>query len=170
VLLGWAGAAGAADLDYNKGYDKEPYAPYYYHRDEPRPEKYYERRGEPRYWDERRYAEPYVERNGRAYDNYNGRYSHYDDRYVPAPRDSSRYDDRGCLTRGEIRYRLREHGWTDFHDLETRSDVALVNARRPDGLLYRLSVDRCTGVIVNARLLDEGRGWRQGSRPYGYSY
>ena len=91
------------------------------------------------------------------------RYSRYD-----APRDS-RYDQRACLSKGEIRYRLKEHGWQDFQDVEFRDETAVVTARRPDGLVYRLDVDRCSGVIVQARLLDEGRRWRQGARP-GYTY
>src|SRR5690606_21890791 len=94
------------------------------------------------------------------------RYSYHDDRPPPPPRDWSRYDQRGCLSKGEIRYRLKEHGWHDFQDVEIRPDSAVVTARRPDGMVYRLEVDRCSGVIVQARLLDEGRGWRQGSRAF----
>lgn len=155
LSLGVAGTALAADLDY--GYsqkDAEPYAPYYYHRDQPK-QGYYEEK-----YQERRYSgpPPVVERHPRG--------AYYED--VPPVARHPRYEQRACLSQGEIRYRLKEHGWQDFHDVEMRSETAAVTARRPDGLLYRLEVDRCSGVIVQARLLEE-RGWRQGARP-GYTY
>jgi hypothetical protein len=156
ALVGGAGAAGAADLDHSMKdtyREKEPYAPYYYHREEPAP----------RYYDQRSYEPPPVDpRFSRDWREVPPpeRYSNYDDRYSRDPRDWGRYDRRGCLSKGEIHYRLKEHGWRDFHDVVLENDVAVVNARRPDGLLYRLQVDRCSGVIVNARLLDDGRNWR----------
>ena len=147
----------AADLDYSYKDSRpaEPYAPYYYHRDQAPRGEYYEEKRHGRYDAPPPYADPPP------------RFSHYDERATP-PRDQSRYDQRGCLTKGEIRYRLKEHGWQDFQEIDLRDATALVSARRPDGLLYRLEVDRCTGVIVQARLIDEGRGggWRQGSRSY----
>ena len=158
-FIGFAGAAPAADLDYStKDSRLEPYAPYYYHRDEPRQGQYYE---------EKRYVEPppYVEKHGYRDVQPPGRYSHYDDRG-----DYSRHDQRACLSKGDIRYRLKEHGWQDMQDLELRQDTAVVTARRPDGMAYRLEVDRCSGVIVQARLLDDGRGWRQGARSYSHTY
>ena len=161
ALVGLPGLAPAADLDYSmKDSNPEPYAPYYYHRDVPRQGEYYEERRT----EERRYSEPrpvdppYVDRYG--YRDAPPRYSNYD--APPA---------RACLSKGDIRYRLKEHGWQDFQDLDFRGDTAVVTARRPDGMLYKLEVDRCSGVIVQARLIDEGRGWRQGSsRGPGYTY
>ena len=158
-LIGFTGTAAAADLDYgSKGSNLEPYAPYYYHREEPRQGEYYK---EERY-EERRYGDPRVTEppNGDRYGQRDlpPRSSKYDDRSGP------RHDQGGCLSQGEIRYRLKEHGWTEFQDIEFRGQAAVVSARRPDGMLYRLEVDRCSGVIVNARLLDDGRSWRQGSR------
>lgn len=167
ALTGFAGLAGAADLDYStKDSNLEPYAPYYYHRDVPRQGQYYEEK-----YEERRYSEP----RPVAPPPYVEKYSYRDG---PADRTSrhegtrdSRYDQRACLSKGDIRYRLKEHGWQEFQDLDFRGDTAVVNARRPDGMLYKLEVDRCSGVIIQARLLDEGRGWRQGSAPRpGYSY
>ena len=170
ALVGFAGSALAADLDYStKDSRLEPYAPYYYHRDEPRKGEYYEEKR----FEERRYSEPrpvepppHVDRYGYREAPPN-RYSYHD---APPARRDSRYDDRTCLSKGDIRYRLKEHGWQDFQDLEFRNDTAVVTARRPDGLLYKLDVDRCSGVIVQARLLDEGRGWRQGTRGPGSTY
>ena len=61
TLIGLAGAAPAADLDYSsKDSRLEPYAPYYYHRDEPRRGQYYE---EKRY-EEKRYVDPPADRYG----------------------------------------------------------------------------------------------------------
>jgi hypothetical protein len=166
AMIGFAGVAPAADLDYSsKGGNLEPYAPYYYHRDQPRQGlgqgQYHEEK-----YEERRYSEPAppVERYSHRDAPPPDRYTRYD-----APRDS-RYDQRGCLSKGEIRYRLKEHGWQEFQDLDFRGETAIVTARRPDGMLYKLEVDRCSGVIVQARLLEEGRGWRQGSRGPGYTY
>jgi hypothetical protein len=162
-FIGFAGAAPAADLDYStKDSRLEPYAPYYYHRDEPRQGQYYE---------EKRYVEPppYGEKHGYREVPPPSRYSYNDDR-APPYRDYSRHDQRACLSKGDIRYRLKEHGWQDMQEMEVRQDTAVVTARRPDGMSYRLEVDRCSGVIVQARLLDEGRGWRQGSRDYGRTY
>ena len=165
ALVGSAGFALAADLDYStKDSNLEPYAPYYYHRDQPRQGQYEERRTEERRYVEPRVVEPppYVDRYGYRDSGPPSRFSRYDE--TAPPRDGSRYDQRGCLSQGEIRYRLKEHGWNEFQDVEFRGDTAAVNARRPDGMQYRLEVDRCSGVIVNARLLDDGRSWRQGSR------
>ncbi len=68
------------------------------------------------------------------------------------------YPYRACLPRWKIRRKLRRQGWRDFHNLVIRRWAVKVNARRPNGLLYRLKIDRCRGVILKARLLN--RGWR----------
>jgi hypothetical protein len=59
-----------------------------------------------------------------------------------------------CLPRREIRRRLRDDGWGEIHDLELKSDVAILRARRLNGELYDLRIDRCTGAIVHARPLE----------------
>ena len=157
-LTGSPGAVQAADLDFR--YEKqtqpyEPYAPYYYHREGRRVEEWrstepYEPAPPPRY----SYKEP----------SYQNDYWNPDARRIPyekrVPSYAPNYAER-CVVRGEVRHKLKEHGWQDFRDLELRPDTASVTARRPDGLVYRLTVDRCTGVILSAQLLDDGRGWRQ---------
>jgi hypothetical protein len=81
-----------------------------------------------------------------------------DDDYGPPPRRFS-YADRGlayrepCVPRAEIKHRLLSAGWHDFHDPDLRGDLASVRARRPSGRLFDLTIDRCTGEIVNARPL-----------------
>jgi hypothetical protein len=80
----------------------------------------------------------------------------------------------GCVPREEIKRRLVEEGWRDFHDLELRNSIATVRARRPSGDLYDLRVDRCTGEVVNATLIQRGgygpyaddSGRRYYQRPY----
>ena len=96
------------------------------------------------------------------------------DEYVPEP---GRYaeDHRfgaQCLPRHEARRRLRDEGWGDFHDLELRPDAAVLRARRPNGDLYDLRVDRCTGAVVHARPVEHAVpgpfafGPRRWARPY----
>lgn len=67
-----------------------------------------------------------------------------------------------CVPRGEIKRGLVNEGWRDFHELEFRGRLALINARRPNGQLYALQLDRCSGEIVGARPLHEG------AVPYAY--
>jgi hypothetical protein len=69
-----------------------------------------------------------------------------------------------CVPKHEIKRELTNQGWGDFHDLEIRGEVALVRARRPNGRLFEVHVDRCTGEIVHGRRLDDGYGayaWRR---------
>jgi hypothetical protein len=85
------------------------------------------------------------------------------DRYADVPDDFEppyppRYAERGCIPREEARDRLRDAGWYDFHALEPREDVVLVKARRGRGRLFDLTIDRCTGEIVDAKPL-HARRW-----------
>ncbi|MEZ5842298.1 MAG: hypothetical protein R3D27_01015 [Hyphomicrobiaceae bacterium] len=76
------------------------------------------------------------------------------------------YGGRGdrCVPRDLVRERLARDGWHDFHAAELDGPFALVNARNESGRLYVLRIDRCSGEIVEARLLDGPRGrpfaWR----------
>lgn len=95
------------------------------------------------------------------------RYERYD-RYADGPDDfeppyPQRYAERGCTPRELARDRLRDAGWFDFHGLEAREDVVLVKARAPSGRLFDLTIDRCSGQIVDARPLR-----RRGPGPYAY--
>jgi hypothetical protein len=138
-------------------YDDPRYADIYTHPQPPR-------RVEPRYV-EPRYVEP-----GPVYQapRYERPYAHQDEQ---PPRDRYGYlkpinpphyrqghaTAPACVHHSEIRRALVGEGWRDFQDLEFRGEVAVVRARRPNGQLYSLKVDRCTGEIVNARPLDDGR-------------
>ncbi|MGE0626668.1 MAG: hypothetical protein AB7O43_02505 [Hyphomicrobiaceae bacterium] len=119
-----------------------------------------------RYPPPRRYAEPRYEREDRSvYRDERG----YLRPFTP-PRDwrRDRYASR-CLPREEIRDRLESRGWNDFRDVALEEDVAILNARSRGGRWFELSLDRCSGDVVNARPLSrrsaDARGpWRD--RPY----
>lgn len=58
-----------------------------------------------------------------------------------------------CAPRAEIRDRLMREGWNSFEEIDVRHRVAIVEARRPNGLPYRLKIDRCSGDVVSAEPL-----------------
>jgi hypothetical protein len=60
-----------------------------------------------------------------------------------------------CAPRAEIRDRLLREGWHSFEEVDVRHRVAVVEARRPNGLPYRLKIDRCSGDVVSAEPLAE---------------
>jgi hypothetical protein len=140
-----SGQAMAADLDdgpsdrYGSAYDDPRYADMYRYPEARRPPV----PREPIYGD-------------RNYDDRN-----YDDRDAyQEPRRYSYAEPRsyrgGCVPREQIKYRLKDQGWNDFRDPELRGEVATVIARRPSGRPFELTLDRCTGDIVNVRRLDGG--------------
>lgn len=62
------------------------------------------------------------------------------------------YDDRsGCLPRQVIRQRLRDDGWRDIQRVDVRGGNVLLTAERPNGQLFNIKVDRCSGDIIDAR-------------------
>ncbi len=150
-----AQTAAAADLDY---------------RTVPSPDRYSQAYEDPRYRD---LYGPEPRAEARVY-NYAPR------PYEPAPhpvpqahvyRDGygerdrfvgSRYTE-GCLPRGEIKRRLVDSGWNDFHDLDSSGHVTRVKARRHNGDLFALKVDRCNGEVMRADLIERG-----GIGPYAY--
>ena len=70
-----------------------------------------------------------------------------------------------CAPRAEIRDRLLRDGWHDVQELDVRNRVAVVEARRPNGLPYRLKIDRCSGDIVSASPLAPVYGGPYAFRP-----
>jgi len=92
------------------------------------------------------------------------------ERYAPAdfePPYPPRYAERGdgCVPREVVHERLYSEGWGDFRDFEPRGRVVLVQARRPSGRLFDLTIDRCSGEIVDARPVF---GARLGPGPYAH--
>lgn len=79
------------------------------------------------------------------------------DRYADVPDDFEppypppAYTGRGCVPREVARDRLRAAGWRGFHAVEPHGNVVLVKARRPSGRLFDLTIDRCSGEVVDAR-------------------
>jgi hypothetical protein len=61
-----------------------------------------------------------------------------------------------CAPREEIRERLLHEGWRDFHDAEERGEFATIIAHRPNGRPFALTLERCSGEVVDARPLDQG--------------
>ena len=156
AMLGFSASAFAADIGDRyepraaQPYDDPRYGDVYRH---PPPPRYAEPRyEEPRYQSPPRESwEPREPRNRHGYlAPMNPPYaSYHDDRYDPR-----------CVPRAEIKRGLVNDGWRDFHELEFQGHLALINARRPNGQLYALKIDRCSGEIVRARPLEE--------RPYAY--
>jgi hypothetical protein len=116
---------------------------------------------DPRYGDVYRHPPPppraYVER--------------YDERAYPPP-NAYRRETYACVPREAIRADLTRRGWYDFHDLDVAGDVVHVRARRPSGAMFQLTLDRCSGQIVDRRLVagpPRAFAWRdRGPLPPGY--
>lgn len=81
--------------------------------------------------------------------------------YAGGPPYGRPYAQGNCVPREMIKDRLLRHGWSDFHDGDLQGNLATVHARRPSGRLFMLTIDRCSGEIVEARPLE--------GRPYAYS-
>jgi hypothetical protein len=129
-----------------------------------------------------RYGDHYGDRYGDAYDDEaappEDRYAGHPEDFGPPPRPRAdlngegyyppyerRYSD-NCVPREIARDRLRAAGWYDFHGLEPRGEVVQAEARSPTGRLFDLTIDRCSGEIVDARPLDGGRDYAYGGRRY----
>ncbi len=100
---------------------------------------------DPRYADIYRYPDRYPNRPTPPASIYGDR----DDAYSPPPRRNAYRGE--CVPRHVIRDRLIRDGWNDFALGEFYGNVATVQARRPSGRPFVLTVDRCTGDIVDAR-------------------
>lgn len=101
----------------------------------------------------------------------------YDVRPGPGPRRFSYSDPRPpyqarCAPRELVRDRLVREGWSDFREGELQGDTVTLHARRPSGEPYLLTIERCTGILVNARPAYQGRPYAYGpqarrwERPY----
>jgi hypothetical protein len=75
----------------------------------------------------------------------------------------------GCLPRGLVHDQLARRGWSDFQALDLRGDVAFLRARRVNGSWFDLTVDRCSGQVLAARLVDSRSAYADGGR-YGPGY
>jgi len=76
------------------------------------------------------------------------------------------YDDYGyyddgwdlvCATPRQIHRQLARQGWSHFHRLRIRPNVLLFKARQRNDLTYDLRIDRCSGILISARLQPQDR-------------
>jgi hypothetical protein len=160
--------AAAADLDYRyvpppdrhgSAYEDPRYRDIY--GPEPsRPYAYAPHAAEPRYEERAPLPPPGPVPPGYVYgERQSERYGA--ERYASRfPRDEPRHVD-GCLRPGEIKRRLHEDGWSEFRDVDANGRVARIRARRANGDLFALRLDRCTGDILKTVLIG-----RDGAGPY----
>jgi hypothetical protein len=60
-----------------------------------------------------------------------------------------------CVRSEQVREQLTEMGWRDFHAGQpVNGQVVTLRARRPNGRLFELTLDRCSGHIVQAQALE----------------
>ena len=151
-------SASAADL--NQAYPESPYddprysdmyripppAPRYA---VPAPEGYGRDDRDPRMRDRDGYLRPMQPQ--RSY-GHNGGYRD-DDGLADGRQFDGRFaeDAAGCLPSRVVRGQLERRGWFEFHDVDARSGVVHMRARRGDGRLFDLSLDRCNGQLLEAR-------------------
>ena len=77
-----------------------------------------------------------------------------DDDYPPPRRYSGPAYRQACIKSDEVRQRLTDRGWHDFHAGQPQGDVVTLRARRPNGRLFELMLHRCSGELVEARPLE----------------
>lgn len=69
-----------------------------------------------------------------------------------------------CLAPAQVRRRLKNQGWWDFRGLRRAGKDFVVLARRPNGTVYQLRLERCTGHVLKARPLSGEGGHRLWAR------
>jgi len=69
-----------------------------------------------------------------------------------------------CLRPRQIRGNLQSQGWWDFHGLRRVGEHIVVRARRPNGAVYQLRIERCSGRVAAARPLNGNGGYRLWAR------
>lgn len=105
----------------------------------------------------------------------------YEQRWVPGPpppRYVERYDAPppsayrsappreayGCVPREAVRAELERQGWSDFHNFRPSADVVHLRARRPNGAVFELTLDSCTGQVIDRRFVSApppSYAWRE---------
>jgi hypothetical protein len=93
------------------------------------------------------------------------KYSNVPPRYAPPQTNT-------CVRSEQVRDRLSNEGWRDFHDGKpTGDDLVTLRARRPSGRLFELTLHRCTGQLLESRPLQlrpfGPYAYRQPDRPNG---
>ena len=92
---------------------------------------------------------------------------------LPPPQEFDSYRPRkaylppACLPRHEIRRALADDGWSDLQDFDFGKRRGFLTARRPNGSLYRLEIDRCDGDVVRAERIDaDEHAWSSRRKAY----
>ena len=156
-LFATALPASSADLygpRYGSAYDEQIYGDRY--GDRPYVEEHY---GEA---DEEEFAPPYRHRHAIKDGDFDasGRYDF--------PRYANRGDD--CVPRRLAHRRIRADGWRDFGNFEARGDLVYMQARGPSGRHFDLTVDTCSGEVLEAKPLVAGRSYAGTPRRYWQRY
>ncbi len=147
AVLAWSAPALAADLGYDEnGVPYETVGQSYGEEDYPVPSANVDDS----------YIEPDQGASGAYFDESQG--------YQPTYKRHKRRHASECLSRRGLRANLINQGWRELRGIAADPDVIGLTASRPNGLVYRLKIDRCTGVIIAAYLVD------QGGNSGGYAY
>lgn len=75
----------------------------------------------------------------------------------------------GCLPREAVRAELARRGWHDLHNIEVAADVVHLRARRTNGGVFSLTLDRCTGQVMDRRFVaapPPAYAWRERANSY----
>lgn len=156
IMIG-ALPAVAADLGYSlkdRPYDEDPrYSDIYRHPAPPPPPRVYAAPYPPPmvYRQDRYATPPYVPPHEPQYRQEEYRQEGY--RQEGYRQDGYRQDGRyagDCLPRDAVQAKLQQRGWFDFHDPQVSGNVVHIRARRDNGRLFDLTVDRCSGQVLGA--------------------
>ena len=146
----------AADLGYSlkdQPYDEDPRYSDIYRHPAPPPPRYAAPYPPPTVYRQDNYATPpYVpphQQHGYRQDGYR-QDGYRQDGY----RQEGRYAG-DCLPRDTVRARLEQRGWYDFHDPQVTGNVVHIRARRDNGRLYDVTLDRCSGQVMGAEAIRE---------------
>lgn len=173
TLTALSAAATAADLNYydppqrhGSAYDDPRYADLYGYAPPPPPPPFVEKR----YYGERYGYDRVPIPKEPVYRDYNDGVPPVRRRYSDVPRHRVYGVKPACAPKDEVQFRLQQDGWHGFHDARPLdSETAQVKARRRNGRLFELTIDRCSGDVVQARPL-EPRGMPYADRRWDRSY
>lgn len=77
-----------------------------------------------------------------------------------------------CVPPHIVRLELERQGWHDVQDFSRRGEVVRLRARQHNGRWFDLTVDRCNGAVLEARVVDRRAAgyddWRYRGTPQGY--
>ena len=168
ILLLSALPAAAADLGEASPYEEPRYGESYRQPPPPPPPRYSEPRPHPDAY------RPPATRDEQGEPDYPPAYSRGYGRPYPEQR-YPRYAER-CVPRVFIAEQLRRQGWRTFEDFDDGDRFLIVRARDWNGAMFDLRLDRCSGRVLELRILqpravqpppyDYALRYRRGYRAY----